>query len=121
MGSQLVLVAVERTVLESTPVLPCGLEPGITGHSRRRGKAVVDRDRDPDRPVETVAQRVLEAGTQPALELGPGELVRHRDDGCRLGEHHRLARGEPDPVVRGEAVEDGWPEKVELPAVGTIV
>ena len=47
----------------------------------------VDRDRDPDLLAEGVGQRVLEAGAQPALELGAGEVVGDRDDrgvSCRV-------------------------------------
>ena len=67
--------------------------------SRRRGRA--SRRAPPrarghahgqaHRLAEPVAEGVLDPGAQPALELGAGELVGHRDHGGVLGEHQRPA------------------------------
>ena len=53
-----------------------------------------------------VAEGVLDAGAQPALELVAGELVGHRHDRGALREHQRLAGGQPDALVGRQVVDD---------------
>ena len=59
----------------------------VLGRCLRRPCEGVDGDRQPDLPAERLGQGVLELAAEPALELGPGELVGHRDDrgGARAG------------------------------------
>ena len=74
----------------------------------------VHADGEADRLAEALAEGVLDAGAQPALELVAGELVGYGDHGGALGEHQRLAGRQPDPLVRREAVHDPRPEDLEL-------
>ena len=74
----------------------------------------VHADGEADRLAEPLAEGVLDAGAQPALELVAGELVRYGDDSGALREHQRFAGGQPDPLVGRETVHDPRPEDLEL-------
>ncbi len=85
---------------------------------RRRRRVVlqgrVHRHRDPDLPMEAHAQRVLELGSEPTLELAAGEVVGDRDDGGALVQRDRFARPEPGPLVGLELLDDAAPHGVQV-------
>ena len=69
----------------------------------------VDGDGQPDLASEDGGQRVLELPAQPALELGPREVVGHGDDGGVAVERDGFARLDPGLLVGLQLVDHALP------------
>ena len=74
-----------------------GVVGAIGGRVGDQGR--VDGGAEPDLAAVDAAERSLELGPQPALDLGAGELVGHRDDGQVVVDGHRVAVRQPGPLV----------------------
>jgi hypothetical protein len=96
-----------RCLLGQRPRREVGVE--VAGAHVGVAEAGVDRDREPHRLSERAAERVLEARTEPSLELTPREIVRYRDDRGVLVQRDRLRRGQPGAVAGGQVVDQGGP------------
>src|SRR5680860_103008 len=91
----------------------------LVGH--RAFEARIHAHGEAHRFAKALAEGVLDACAQSSLELVAGELVRNRHHGRALGEHQRLARGQPHPLVGRQAVHDARPEDLALPFDGCAV
>ena len=81
----------------------------------RRLQRGIDGDGEPDVSGERLGEGVLELAPQPALELGAGELVGHRDDRGALVERHRFAVAQPGLLVGLQVLDHLLPGLVEAP------
>jgi hypothetical protein len=85
----------------------------LLGDRRRGVQGGVDGDRDPDLPREPLGERVLELPPEPALELGPREVVGDGDDRGALVQRHRLAVTQPGLLVWLQVVHHTSPRLLE--------
>jgi len=66
-------------------------------------------DGQPHLATEGRAERVLQPGPQPRLELSAGEVVLHRDDDRVAVQGHRLGSADPGPLAGGQIVDQDLP------------
>ena len=87
-GRPLVLLA-KLAVLLGALLVGLRLALLVLGGAGHQGR--VDGGAEPDLAAEHLAQRTLELGSQPALDLGAGELVGDRDDRQLVVDGDRIA------------------------------
>ena len=78
------------------------------------GEGRVHGHREVDGPAQRLAEHMLEPGSQPALQLGTGEVVGPGHDRRALVQRDRPAGGEPRPLVGGQVVDQALPVRTEL-------